>query len=73
MNKNVDYEEDNGAREFEIARLVTECLGRYDTISKHNGDEGLQLSCNMGGTDKATNFDNYNADFPTHDGTARGI
>jgi hypothetical protein len=64
MNENVDHKEENGAGEFEIARLITECLGRYDTIPKCNVDEGSQLPCDMGGTDKAIDFENYNVDVP---------
>ena len=33
MNENADCEEQNSIGEFEIARLIKECLGRYDTIS----------------------------------------
>jgi hypothetical protein len=48
MNENADHEEKNSIGEFEIARLIKECLGRYDTISECNGYEGSQLPCGMG-------------------------
>jgi hypothetical protein len=41
--------------------LIMECLCRYDTISQCNGDEGSQLPCDIGGTNKTINFDNYDA------------
>lgn len=64
MNENVDHEEKIGAGEFEIARLIIEYLGRYDTIPECNRDEESQLPCDMGGTDEAIDFKNYNADVP---------
>ena len=45
MNENTDHKDENGGGEFEIARLITKCLGRYGTISKFNGDGGSQLPC----------------------------
>jgi hypothetical protein len=64
MNENADHEEENGAGEFEIARLITECLGRYETIPECNGDEGSQLPRDMDGTDEAIDFENYDEDIP---------
>jgi hypothetical protein len=61
LNENADHKEENGAGKFEIAKLIMECLCRYDTISQCNGDEGSQLPCDIGGTNKTINFDNYDA------------
>jgi hypothetical protein len=49
--RDIDHEEDNDAGEFEIARLITECLGRYDNMGEGSGDE--RLPCDMGNAEDA--------------------